>query len=103
MEWDDSWSCFADPHTGGHHLWYKLEVCTDSYNKTLKKWHGWLASSSFTVALKLAPDRKKFMDVIAGTSDVKADMEQFCANVAPLLEENHKFLASIDMDDLKAY
>ncbi|KAL5998469.1 Glycolipid transfer protein 1 [Asimina triloba] len=82
--------------------WNMSQVCTDSYNKTLKKWHGWLASSSFTVALKLAPDRKKFMDVIARTGDVKADMEQFCANVAPLLEENHKFLASIDMDDLKA-
>ncbi|KAL5990519.1 Glycolipid transfer protein 1 [Asimina triloba] len=114
--------------------WNMSQVCTDSYNKTLKKWHGWLASSSFTlpfellnalgnpcnhgfgegkltmceahkekgfdyitcnnfsVALKLAPDRKKFMDVIAGTGDVKADMEQFCANFAPLLEENHKFL-----------
>ncbi|EPS61997.1 hypothetical protein M569_12799, partial [Genlisea aurea] len=36
------------------------QVCNDAYGKTLKKWHGWLASSSFTVAIKLAPDRKKF-------------------------------------------
>ncbi|KAK8940773.1 hypothetical protein KSP39_PZI009780 [Platanthera zijinensis] len=25
------------------------QTCTDSYNKTLKKWLGWLASSRFTV------------------------------------------------------
>ncbi|KAL5981884.1 hypothetical protein ACLOJK_015951 [Asimina triloba] len=30
------------------------------------------------------------------------DMEQFCANFAPLLEENHKFLASIGMVDPNA-
>ncbi|MCI07622.1 pleckstrin likey domain-containing family A member 8, partial [Trifolium medium] len=45
-----------------HPDWAMSQACTDSYNKTLKKWHGWLASSSFTVAMKLAPDRKKFME-----------------------------------------
>lgn len=44
------------------------------------------------VAMKLAPDRKKFMEVIAGSGDINADMETFCATFAPLLEENHKFL-----------
>jgi hypothetical protein len=32
-----------------HPGWAMSQACTDSYNKTLKKWHGWLASSSFTV------------------------------------------------------
>ncbi|WJX83994.1 Glycolipid transfer protein 1 [Trifolium repens] len=49
-----------------HPGWAMSQACTDSYNKTLKKWHGWLASSSFTVAMKLAPDTKKFMEVIQG-------------------------------------
>ncbi|KAK7333887.1 hypothetical protein VNO80_30668 [Phaseolus coccineus] len=31
-----------------HEDWTMSQACTDSYNKTLKKWHGWLASSSFT-------------------------------------------------------
>nr|ACJ84701.1 unknown [Medicago truncatula] len=44
-----------------HDDWPMSQACTDAYNKTLKKWHGWLASSSFTVVMKLAPDRKKFM------------------------------------------
>lgn len=85
-----------------HPDWTMTQVCTDSYSKTLKKFHGWLASSSFTVAMKLAPDRKKFMEVVGGSGDVNSDMDQFCTSFAPLLEENHKFLASVGMDDLKA-
>ncbi|KAF8394252.1 hypothetical protein HHK36_020459 [Tetracentron sinense] len=85
-----------------HPDWTMSEACSDSYKKTLKKWHGWLASSSFTVAMKLSPDRKKFMEVIGGTGDVNADIEKFCTTFFPLLEENHKFLASVGMDDLKA-
>lgn len=85
-----------------HPGWSMSQVCTDSYSTTLKKWHGWLASSSFTVAMKLAPDRKKFMDVIGGSGDVSADMEKFCTTFAPLLAENHKFLASVGLDDMKA-
>lgn len=85
-----------------HPDWTMSQCCTDSYGKTLKQWHGWLASSSFTIAMKLAPDRKKFMEVIGGTGDVNADMAKFCGTFSPLLEENHKFLASVGMDSLKA-
>ncbi|KAI6693573.1 hypothetical protein NL676_021283 [Syzygium grande] len=85
-----------------HPDWTMSQACSDSYGKTLKMWHGWLARSSFTVAMKLAPDRKKFMDVIGGSGDVNADMEQFCSTFSPLLKENHKFLASVGLDNLKA-
>lgn len=85
-----------------HPDWTITQVSTDSYSKTLKKFHGWLASSGFTVAMKLAPDRKRFMEVVGGSGDVNCDMDKFCTSFAPLLEENHKFLASVGMDDLKA-
>ncbi|KAM0845896.1 hypothetical protein ACQ4PT_056049 [Festuca glaucescens] len=85
-----------------HPDWQMSQVCSDAYKNTLKKWHGWLASSSFSVAIKLAPDRKKFMDIICGTGDINADIERFCAAFSLLLAENHKFLASVGMDDLKA-
>ena len=42
--------------------------------------------------MKLAPGRKKFMEVIGGTGDINADIEKFCTSFSPLLEENHKFL-----------
>ncbi|XP_068654833.1 glycolipid transfer protein 1 [Aristolochia californica] len=85
-----------------HPDWTMSQVCNDSYNKTLKKFHGWLASSSFTIALKLAPDRKKFMEVLGDSSDIQADMEKFCSTFSPLLEENHRFLDSVGLDNLKA-
>ncbi|KAG4395352.1 hypothetical protein GLYMA_20G207400v4 [Glycine max] len=85
-----------------HADWSMSQACTDSYNKTLKKWHGWLASSSFTVAMKLAPDRKKFMEVIQGTGDISADIQKFCTDFSPIFEENHKFLARCGLDDMKA-
>lgn len=85
-----------------HPDWTMSQSCTDSYEKTLKKWHGWLASSSFKVAMKLAPDRKKFMEVIGGSGDVNTDMAKFCAEFAPFLAENHSFLASVGLDDMKA-
>ncbi|GAA0146150.1 transfer/carrier protein [Lithospermum erythrorhizon] len=85
-----------------HADWTMSQACTESYSKTLKKFHGWLASSSFMLAMKLAPDRKKFMDVIAGNGDITGDIGKFCSTFSPLLEENHKFLASVGLDDLKA-
>lgn len=33
-----------------HQDWSMSQACSDSYGKTLKKWHGWLARSSFTVS-----------------------------------------------------
>ncbi|KNA06823.1 hypothetical protein SOVF_177490 [Spinacia oleracea] len=84
-----------------HPDWAMSQACTDSYSKTLKKWHGWLASSSFSIAMKLAPDRSKFMEVLGGDA-VKCDIEQFLTTFTPLLQQNHKFLASVGLDDMKA-
>ncbi|XAR48950.1 hypothetical protein NMG60_11031945 [Bertholletia excelsa] len=85
-----------------HEDWSMAQTCTDSYCKTLKKWHGWLASSSFTVAMKLAPDRKKFMEVIGGAENTRADVEKFFTTFSPILQEIHKFLASMGLDSMKA-
>ncbi|CAD6340186.1 unnamed protein product [Miscanthus lutarioriparius] len=85
-----------------HADWTMTQACTDSYTKTLKKFHGWLASSSFTVAMKLAPNRDKFMEVISGTCDINADIEKFCTTFSPFLKANHEFLASVGLDDMKA-
>lgn len=47
------------------------------------------------VGIKLAPDRKKFMDILGGeTPDLNSDIGKFCTNFSPLLQENHKFLVS---------
>ncbi|WOH16177.1 hypothetical protein DCAR_0935726 [Daucus carota subsp. sativus] len=85
-----------------HQDWGMQQCCNDSYSKTLKKWHGWLASSSFTVAIKLAPDRKRFLEVLGGAENIQADMEKFCTEFSPILRKIHKFLASCRLDSMKA-
>lgn len=54
--------------------------------------HTW--SRQCQVAIKLAPDRKKFMEIISGSGDINKDIEKFCSTFSPLLAENHKFLVS---------
>jgi hypothetical protein len=78
-----------------NHRWH-LNILEPSFNFTIV-----LALSVYItcpyacqVAIKLAPDRKKFMDIICGTGDINADIERFCAALSPLLAENHKFLVS---------
>ncbi|KMT05862.1 hypothetical protein BVRB_7g165240 [Beta vulgaris subsp. vulgaris] len=85
-----------------HPEWSMTQACTDSYKRTLKKWHGWVAMSTFKVLIKLAPDRKKFMCSIGGSDEVNVEIEKLCRNFASVLEDNHRFLASFGVDDLKA-
>ncbi|XP_047325213.1 glycolipid transfer protein 1-like [Impatiens glandulifera] len=85
-----------------HEDWSLEKACNDSYGKTLKKWHGWLSSSSFTVAIKLVPDRKKFMEVLGDPDNVNADMKKFYTTFSPLLQEIHKFLGRMGLDSMKA-
>ncbi|CAH9103878.1 unnamed protein product [Cuscuta europaea] len=85
-----------------HQDWSMSQACSDSYAKTLKSWHGWLASSSFTVAIKLAPDRKKFMEVIVGAGNSYEEMEALYTSFSPILQEIHKFLRSVGLDNMKA-
>uniref|UniRef100_A0A803LA61 Glycolipid transfer protein domain-containing protein n=1 Tax=Chenopodium quinoa TaxID=63459 RepID=A0A803LA61_CHEQI len=85
-----------------HPEWSMTQACTDSYKRTLKKWHGWMAISTFKVLIKLAPDRKKFMCSIGGSVEINAEIEKLCRTFASVLEENHKILASFGVDDIKA-
>ncbi|KAJ4844048.1 hypothetical protein Tsubulata_013454 [Turnera subulata] len=62
-------------------------------------------SGNIWVAMKLAPDRKKFMGITGGEGEQNPDMGKFCENFSSFLQEKHKFLvrvASVGMDDMKA-
>ncbi|KAI4349373.1 hypothetical protein L6164_009965 [Bauhinia variegata] len=55
------------------------------------------------VAMKLAPERKKFLETISSPGDdFESDIGKFCTNFSSVLQENHNFLASVGMDNLKA-
>jgi hypothetical protein len=84
-----------------HADWSMSQCATAAYTSTLKRYHGWIASAAFTVAMKLVPERGTFYETLA-LANSTTDMERFVAEFSPFLEENHKFLQSVDMDDLKA-
>ncbi|BBN02654.1 hypothetical protein MPTK1_2g17000 [Marchantia polymorpha subsp. ruderalis] len=84
-----------------HPDWTMSQASNEAYAGTLKKWHGWMASAAFTVAMKLVPDRKKFYELLGG-GNLNTDIETFVTTFAPILQENHNFLKSVGMDDLKA-
>lgn len=83
-----------------HPEWTMSQAALDAYNMTLKKWHGWIASSAFTVALKLIPDRNRFMATL-GEGDLEVDIKKFVVSFSPLLKENHEFLESVGFDTMK--
>ncbi|XP_047980039.1 glycolipid transfer protein 1-like [Salvia hispanica] len=88
---------------GEHQDWSMSQIYNEAYTKTLKKWHGWIAASSFTVGLTLAPERKKFMEVLGKHGgDINTDMQKFCTEFSPILQKIHRFLASCGLDSMKA-
>ncbi|RWW75270.1 hypothetical protein BHE74_00016717 [Ensete ventricosum] len=58
-----------------HPDWSMSKVCTDSYSTTLKKWHGWLASSSFTVTDVVFPRKNDTLNFHVGASVGLDDMK----------------------------
>ncbi|KAG1353953.1 Glycolipid transfer protein 1 [Cocos nucifera] len=93
----------SDPSKFEHlHSMVQVEVESKTAKGSSSCTNGLLWLTRYSVAMKLAPNRKKFMEVICGSGDINADIEKFCKTFAPLLAENHKFLASVGVDDLKA-
>ncbi|WCJ43413.1 Glycolipid transfer protein (GLTP) family protein [Euphorbia peplus] len=82
------------------------QIVEDSYNITLKAWHGWISSAAFRVGLKLIPDRKTFITLLKPKDEnndtLIADMEILVELLVPLLKEIHSILTLYRLDRLKA-
>ncbi|KAM7265908.1 hypothetical protein ACFE04_003591 [Oxalis oulophora] len=72
------------------------EALEDSYNVTLKQWHGWISYAAFKVALKLVPDNKTFISILMGKDanyeKLQEDMQSFILLLVPILEDCHSML-----------
>ncbi|GBF91372.1 hypothetical protein Rsub_04112 [Raphidocelis subcapitata] len=67
-----------------------------------EQWHGWLATSAFSVAFAFVPGRATFLDRLAGgkfNEQTAADMAQFVSQFGGLLAEVHQFLDERGQDD----
>lgn len=78
------------------------EVTREQYNATIHKWHGFLASSAFGVAINFVPSRDTFLERLAGgrfTDATALDMAKYVAQFRALLGEVHAFLDAHGLDD----
>ncbi|KAK4340908.1 hypothetical protein RND71_039409 [Anisodus tanguticus] len=82
------------------------QAVQESYNNTLKPWHGWISSAAFKVALKLVPDSKGFITILMGkdknNDDFKKELRTFISLLAPMLKEIHDVLDAYGLDRLKS-
>ncbi|XP_040995905.1 glycolipid transfer protein 3-like isoform X1 [Juglans microcarpa x Juglans regia] len=83
------------------------QAVEESYNTTLKLWHGWISAAAFkVVALKLVPDNKTFTNLLMGKDGncetLKEEMQTLISLFLPLLEENHSILSFYGLERLKS-
>lgn len=74
------------------------EAANESYEKCLKPYHGFIASSAFTVVLQFPPTREVFVESLGGEAAYEG-MEKFAAGFNPTLEKIHQFLVDNNLND----
>ncbi|KAJ1411081.1 Glycolipid transfer protein domain [Sesbania bispinosa] len=82
------------------------QVVEESYNITLKQWHGWISSAAFRVALKLVPESKTFINLLKTEEEncdtLKEKMQILVSLFVPFLEDIHCILRLYNLDKLKS-
>ncbi|KAL2519910.1 Glycolipid transfer protein 2 [Forsythia ovata] len=82
------------------------QAVEESYNITLKPWHGWISSAAYKVALKLVPDTKCLIDILKakdGDYDMlKKEMQTLISLLVPVLERNYDTMRAYGLDKLKS-
>eukprot|EP00239_Pterosperma_sp_CCMP1384_P000534 CAMPEP_0197852658 /NCGR_PEP_ID=MMETSP1438-20131217/21162_1 /TAXON_ID=1461541 /ORGANISM="Pterosperma sp., Strain CCMP1384" /LENGTH=199 /DNA_ID=CAMNT_0043466815 /DNA_START=67 /DNA_END=666 /DNA_ORIENTATION=+ len=72
------------------------EVATDAYGEHLRPYHGFMASSAFSLVLKVLSSRDPFVQACGGTSE---DMQAFVDKFTPLLKDVHQLLVDNGLND----
>ncbi|GAB4861155.1 hypothetical protein Ancab_036312 [Ancistrocladus abbreviatus] len=82
------------------------EAVEDSYNMTIKPWHGWISATAYKVALKLLPDNKTFISLLMAKGQnfdtLRDEIQTLISLLVPLLEDIHSILRSYGLDRLKS-
>ncbi|XP_039000426.1 glycolipid transfer protein 3-like [Hibiscus syriacus] len=86
--------------------WQEMErAVEESYNVTLKQWHGWVSTAAFKVALKLVPDNETFFTLIKNDQNwdnLREDMQTLVSLLVPFLEHIHSTMGAYRVDRLKS-
>ncbi|URE33522.1 Glycolipid transfer protein (GLTP) [Musa troglodytarum] len=82
------------------------QVVEETYNGTLKPWHGWISSAAYKVAIKLVPGREMLIRLLMGQEqdydDLKQDIKKYASVIQPLLDDTYQLLRTHELDRLKS-
>ncbi|KAK6115654.1 hypothetical protein DH2020_007923 [Rehmannia glutinosa] len=82
------------------------QVVEESYNITLKPWHGWISSAAYKVALRLVPDTQTLVNILKDKDEdcdmLKEEIHNLISLLMPVLEHNKDILRNYGLDKLKA-
>ncbi|CAF2077228.1 hypothetical protein Bca4012_090137 [Brassica carinata] len=82
------------------------QAVEESYNLTIKPWHGWISCAAFKVALKLVPNNNTFINVLAGKDEshqmVQDDIRSLISLLIPLVSQLHSILELYEVHKLKS-
>lgn len=82
------------------------QAVEESYNITLKPWHGWISSAAYKVALKLVPDSQTLINILKVKGEdndvLKKDIQNLISLLIPVLEQNKDILRAYELDKLKS-
>lgn len=74
------------------------EIANASYEQNLKPFHGFMASSAFSVVLQFPPTREAFVNSLGGESAYEG-MEKVVEGFRPALGKIHAFLDENKLND----
>ncbi|XP_073134713.1 glycolipid transfer protein 3-like [Henckelia pumila] len=81
------------------------QAVEESYNKTLKPWHGWISSAAYKVALKLVPDIQTFTCVLKASDQdsdmLKEEMQKMISLLIPVIHQNQDIMRTYGLDKWK--
>ncbi|CAA2984899.1 glycolipid transfer 3-like, partial [Olea europaea subsp. europaea] len=74
------------------------QAIEESYNITLKPWHGWISSAAYEVSLKLVLDTKSLIDILkakdANDDMLKKEVQTLISLLVPELERSYGIMVS---------
>jgi len=74
------------------------DAAKTSYEKTLKRYHGWLSRTAFAVVLAFPPSTETFVDALGG-SDARSAMVDVADGFDPVLALIDEFLSEEGLND----
>ncbi|XP_021760966.1 glycolipid transfer protein 3-like [Chenopodium quinoa] len=82
------------------------QIVGNSYEMTLKPWHGWISATAYKVALKLLPDTNTFISLLMAKGEnfdtLRDEIQTLVSLLVPLLQQLHSTLDLYGLDRLKS-